>query len=167
MILEQKTLSPFEKILFFPTPLPIIGTFHNTDTTTFSLIKNLKNTLMVDTILLTKDFIYLKSTDSQTLEDLSLITISELDDFMSSNTPHIASIENLETKIKLILKLIIAPFLNKDGGDIEFSSVQDNTVFVKFLGKCNGCPYATRTLKERVEKNLVSYLPEIKKAELV
>ena len=102
MILEQKTLSPFEKILFFPTPLPIIGTFHNTDTTTFSLIKNLKNTLMVDTILLTKDFIYLKSTDSQTLEDLSLITISELDDFMSSNTPHIASIENLETKIKLI-----------------------------------------------------------------
>ncbi|MBR5598946.1 MAG: NifU family protein [Alphaproteobacteria bacterium] len=75
--------------------------------------------------------------------------------------------ENMTHKITKILKLIIAPFLNKDGGDIEFSSYENNTVYVKFLGKCNGCPYAARTLKERVEKNLVSYLPEVKKAELI
>ncbi len=167
MILEQKTLSPTEKILFFPTPIPLIGTFFSADSSAFELIENLKSTTLAKTILLTKDFIYLQAINSQSLEDLYLIAISELEDFISQKTSHIATSENLETKIKLILKLIIAPFLNKDGGDIEFHSVQDDTVFVKFLGKCNGCPYATRTLKEKVEKNLTSYIPEIKKASLV
>ena len=67
----------------------------------------------------------------------------------------------------MILKFIIAPFLNKDGGDIEFVSLSNNIVSVKFLGKCNGCPYAMRTLKERVEKNLIRYIPKIREAILV
>ena len=168
MIVEQKKLSPTEILLFASSKLPIIGCHHSKDTNNIpSIISNLKITELSEEILISSDFIYLKSTSIDTLEDLTLLAIAELDDFITTTSSPTLNTENTETKIILLLKTIVAPFLNKDGGDIEFVSYKNNIVSVKFLGKCNGCPYAARTLKERVEKNLIHYLPEIKEAILV
>ena len=36
---------------------------------------------------------------------------------------------------------------------------------VRLQGKCVGCPYAQRTLKDGVEKILKTYIPEVKAVE--
>lgn len=169
MQIERKQLNDKESILFFSNTLQIVGTLLVTKKVApeFGILENIFATQLADTILLTKDFLYLKSISSKDLQDLEMISLAELDDFTVSitsiNAPTINSIE----KIEIILKTIVAPFLQKDGGDIRLSQYKDNTVYVKFLGKCHGCPYAERTLKERVEKNLIRYLPEIKEVKLI
>lgn len=167
MIIEKKQLSPTNTILYFPTPLPIIGTYIQKDLEKPDLLKELDTQELSSSYLLTKDFIYLYSNNKENLEDLISLSISLLDELSISSPSIVAPQENLEEKIKLILKLVVAPFLNKDGGDIEFNSYQNDTVYVKFLGKCHSCPYAQKTLKEKVEKNLITYLPTITKAELI
>lgn len=170
MVIEQKNISSTETLLFFPEPLPIRGTFYHTAQTPepLSFLQNIADTKMAETILLTADFLYLQSTSPQTLDDLSSIALAETDDFITSQpTAQIASEQNTPQKICLILKTIVAPFLQKDGGDIEFVSFSNGIVSVHFLGKCHGCPYAEKTLKSRVEKNLIRYLPEVREAVLV
>ena len=164
MIIEQKQISPNQILLFFPTPLSIIGTISNQDNMDHFLCSPLKAS---KSYLLTKDFLYIEADTPNSLEDLILSSIIALDDYTTSPTQITAPATNQEAKIIKILKLIVSPFLNKDGGDVEFSHIINNTVYVKFLGKCNGCPYAQKTLTERVEKNLISYLPIIRKAELI
>lgn len=57
----------------------------------------------------------------------------------------------------------IRPFLNSDGGDIEFVSLSDNDeVFVRFRGACTGCSVNQMTLKSGVEHTIKKYLPNIK-----
>ena len=167
MMLEQKKISPTEALLYTSTPFPINGCVHSNDKNTITPISNLNNTLIAKELLLSSDFLYLKSDSPENIEDLVLLAISELDDFINSPKSSIINTENIELKIKLILKHIVAPFLKQDNGDIEFVSYKNDTVFVKFLGNCNGCPYATHTLKERVEKNLIRYIPTIKEAKLI
>lgn len=170
MVIEEKTLSPTETMLFFTSPLPIQGTFLHTQTTPENLpiINNIAELKSEKTLLLTSDFMYIESISPSVMENLKTIALAEIDDFSTTPT-HIqySPQANLPEKIKLILKTIVAPLLQKDGGDIEFVSYDKGIVSVHFLGKCHGCPYAEKTLKNRVEKNLTHYLPEIREAVLV
>lgn len=62
----------------------------------------------------------------------------------------------------------IRPFLQRDGGDIEFVEyTKDNVVRVRLQGACQGCPGAQMTLKMVVEQILRSEFPEIKAVESV
>ena len=46
----------------------------------------------------------------------------------------------MKEKIKAALEQI-RPFLQRDGGDVEFVDyTEDNIVLVKLLGHCAGCP---------------------------
>jgi Fe-S cluster biogenesis protein NfuA len=56
----------------------------------------------------------------------------------------------------------IRPFLQKDGGDIEFVEFVDGVVKVKLKGACGSCPMSTMTLKMGVEKQLKQEIPEVK-----
>ena len=57
----------------------------------------------------------------------------------------------------------VRPYLQSDGGDIEFIDVsEDMTVKVKLTGACHGCPYSMQTLKAGVEQALMKEVPEIK-----
>jgi len=65
------------------------------------------------------------------------------------------------------VKKVIAelrPFLQGDGGDIEFVSFDEKSgeVQVKLTGACSGCPMATVTLKQGVEAKLMEEIPEVK-----
>lgn len=47
------------------------------------------------------------------------------------------------------------PFLQRDGGDVEFVDVDDEgVVSVRLLGACDGCPIAVMTLKGYIESML-------------
>ena len=62
----------------------------------------------------------------------------------------------------------IRPFLQRDGGDIEFVELtEDMTVRVKLQGHCAGCPGAQMTIKGVVERILKESYPEIKAVEAV
>ncbi len=67
----------------------------------------------------------------------------------------------MENKIKEVLEQI-RPFLQRDGGDIDFVSYNEETkiVTVKLQGACAGCPGAQMTLKGIVENILKEALPE-------
>lgn len=56
----------------------------------------------------------------------------------------------------------IRPFLNQDGGDIELVNVEDDKVYVKLQGNCNGCPMSFSTMKLGVENTIKQFAPEIK-----
>jgi Fe-S cluster biogenesis protein NfuA len=72
---------------------------------------------------------------------------------------------NETTSIKdRVLKALerVRPYLQSDGGDIEFVDVSDDmTVKVKLTGACNGCPYSLQTLKAGVEQAIMKEVPEI------
>jgi Fe-S cluster biogenesis protein NfuA len=62
----------------------------------------------------------------------------------------------------------IRPYLQNDGGDIEFVELTDqNIVNVRLLGACGSCPYSTMTLKNGVENAMKRAIPEIKSVEAV
>jgi Fe-S cluster biogenesis protein NfuA len=57
----------------------------------------------------------------------------------------------------------VRPMLQRDGGDIELVSVEENgTVKVRLKGACGSCPMSTMTLKMGVEKMLKQEVPEVK-----
>ena len=56
----------------------------------------------------------------------------------------------------------IRPYLQQDGGDIEFVELtDDNIVNVELKGACGSCPYSLMTLKSGVETAVRKAIPEI------
>ena len=73
----------------------------------------------------------------------------------------------MEQKIKDALAQI-RPYLQRDGGDIEFVELtEDNVVKVRLQGHCAGCPGAQMTIKGVVERLLKESYPEIQGVEAV
>jgi Fe-S cluster biogenesis protein NfuA len=57
----------------------------------------------------------------------------------------------------------IRPYLQSDGGDIEFVEITDDLVIkVKLIGACETCPFSFHTLKAGVEIALRKEIPELK-----
>lgn len=170
MNVAQKNLSPTEALLYITPKLPLLGTFlfspENKDD--LPLLKSIAAADTAETLLLTSDFLYLKSRIPQSLEDLKLLAMAETDDYIIS-APKEKTAETTFTEIKtdILIKTIIAPFLQKDGGNLEREAYDNGVLKVRFLGKCQTCPYAQRTLKSHVEKNLQHYLPQIREVVLV
>lgn len=75
--------------------------------------------------------------------------------------------DQLTRKVKNVLEQI-RPYLQQDGGDIEFVSLtEDNIVNVQLQGACGSCPYSMMTLKGGVENAIKKAIPEIKSVEAV
>ena len=56
----------------------------------------------------------------------------------------------------------IRPYIQRDGGDMEFVSVDENgVVTVNLLGACIGCGLIDYTLKGGVEALLMDEIPEV------
>lgn len=56
----------------------------------------------------------------------------------------------------------VRPTLQADGGDVELVDVEDGIVSVRLVGACGGCPMATMTLKNGIERILKMQIPEVK-----
>ncbi len=75
--------------------------------------------------------------------------------------------QELETRVKNVIEQI-RPYLQQDGGDIEFVEItQDNTVNVRLTGACGSCPFSTMTLKNGVEQTMLKHVPEVKSVEAI
>ena len=54
------------------------------------------------------------------------------------------------------------PYIQADGGDIEYVGLEDGIAKVRLHGACCGCPHAAMTLQMGVERQLRELVPEIK-----
>ena len=70
------------------------------------------------------------------------------------------TLADIENQIKKELNRI-RPYLNAEGGDIEFVSFINGVVHFKMLGACMGCQALDYTLKDGVEALLVEVVPEV------
>ncbi len=55
----------------------------------------------------------------------------------------------------------IRPYINADGGDLEFVSYENHIVTVKFLGACAGCTQQDVTLNDGIKQWLMDEIDEI------
>lgn len=67
-----------------------------------------------------------------------------------------------ETK-ELIVQTLekVRPFINRDGGDVEFVDFIDGIVYVKMLGACEGCSLVDATISEGIEIILMDEVPGV------
>jgi Fe-S cluster biogenesis protein NfuA len=74
---------------------------------------------------------------------------------------------DLESKVKNVIEQI-RPYLQADGGDINFVELtNENIVNVELQGACGSCPFSRMTLKNGVEEAVRKALPEIKSVEAI
>lgn len=66
--------------------------------------------------------------------------------------------ENIEEQIKNVIHKL-RPYLQRDGGDIEYVDFKDGIVYVRMLGACAGCTMIDDTLKDGVEQILMEEVP--------
>jgi Fe-S cluster biogenesis protein NfuA len=65
----------------------------------------------------------------------------------------------MEEKIRAKLESLRV-MLQADGGDLEVASVEGPNVRLKLKGACGGCPHATMTIKQGIERILRKEIDE-------
>ena len=68
--------------------------------------------------------------------------------------------ENIEEQIKNVIHKL-RPYLQRDGGDIEYVDFKDGIDYVRMLGACAGCTMIDDTLKDGVEQILMEEVPGV------
>jgi Fe-S cluster biogenesis protein NfuA len=73
----------------------------------------------------------------------------------------------LEKKVRNVIEQI-RPYLQADGGDVEYVNMtEDKIVNLRLLGMCGNCPHSRMTLKNGIETAVIRAIPEIKAVESV
>ncbi|MBQ8472464.1 MAG: NifU family protein [Bacilli bacterium] len=72
----------------------------------------------------------------------------------------------MQEKIENVLDKI-RPYLQSDGGDIEFVKFDDGVCYLKFLGHCSTCPMMLMTLNDLVKDSLINEIDEIVDVKLI
>lgn len=74
--------------------------------------------------------------------------------------------ENIEQQIKETLDKI-RPFIQRDGGDIEFLSYLDGVVYIRMLGACANCVMQDETVSSGIEMILIDEVPGVTHVKVV
>ena len=73
----------------------------------------------------------------------------------------------VEQKVKNALGQI-RPYLQQDGGDVEYVDMTaEGVVIVRLTGHCGSCPHAMATLKQGIESALKKVIPDVKAVEKI
>ncbi len=71
--------------------------------------------------------------------------------------------------IELIQQIIeehVRPYIEMDGGSIEFVRLEDRVAYVRLAGACSSCPSSMVTLKGGVERHIRRRVPEVLSVEM-
>lgn len=61
----------------------------------------------------------------------------------------------------------IRPFIQRDGGDVEFLTFQDGIVYIKMLGACANCVAQDETVSSGIELILIDEVPGVTHVKVV
>lgn len=67
---------------------------------------------------------------------------------------------NIIEKIKEVLNSL-RPYLNMDGGDVEFIDYKEKIVYVKLTGACQACMFSDETIKNGIYETIKAEVDEI------
>ena len=73
---------------------------------------------------------------------------------------------NIEEQIKSALDKI-RPFIQRDGGDVEFLTYESGVVYIKMLGACANCVAQDETVSSGIEMILVDEVPGVVSVKVV
>ena len=131
----------------------------------------------IDAVFLGVGFVTITKSEERDWQKIRPGILADLTDFFNSNQPtilknaqatkEVKKISKIEKEIIDIINEKIRPAVAQDGGDIVFDKFEDNTVYLKLLGSCQGCPSATITLKQGIENMLKHYIPEVQSVEQI
>ena len=70
---------------------------------------------------------------------------------------------NEEETVRLIEATLdkIRPFLQRDGGDVDYIGFRDGIVYVTMVGACQGCSFAQEDISAGVEIILMEEVPGV------
>lgn len=70
----------------------------------------------------------------------------------------------MNNEIDKIIEVInqLKPFLNSEGGDIEFIKYDDGFVYVKLYGACMMCEYKDFTIQDNIFEAIKAEVPNVK-----
>ena len=68
--------------------------------------------------------------------------------------------EEVISKIKEVIEKV-RPYLQNDGGDVEFKKYENGIAYVKLVGACSSCPMAQITLNDSIEAAILEEVPEV------
>ena len=138
-------------------------------------IKSLLEFKGVELVLLSKNFLSVKKTDSVSWNELKPMIISHLNHYFENNSEPILNDKkepiNKDNEDETVSKIIevldtkIRPAVARDGGDIKFKSFENGVVKVELQGSCSGCPSSLMTLKQGVQNLLKHYVKEVNSVE--
>jgi len=72
-----------------------------------------------------------------------------------------------EERVRDLVEVLSSYVERYHGGAIEFVSYDGDTLQIKMLGSCVGCPLAAGTVHGWVEGNVRQFFPELKTVEAV
>ncbi len=128
-------------------------------------------------VLIGADSIAVTKTDDADWDRLKLQVMGVLVEHLSAGHPVVfapdvacssaAADDSVEGQIKSLIDTRVRPVVAQDGGDIVFDCYVDGIVYLKMKGACAGCPSATMTLKNGVERMLKAYIPQVQEVRQV
>lgn len=72
----------------------------------------------------------------------------------------VIEMSEIEKKIIEVLDKI-RPFLQSDGGNLEYVKFEDGNVYIRLSGACSHCSMIDYTIKDGIEATLVEEIPEV------
>ena len=179
MIQIETTPNPNSLKFLSEKTISAIGTeeFQKGKSTNLSndFIKSLLEFKGVELVLLSKNFLSVKKTDSVSWNELKPMIISHLNHYFENNSEPILNDKkepiNKDNEDETVSKIIevldtkIRPAVARDGGDIKFKSFENGVVKVELQGSCSGCPSSLMTLKQGVQNLLKHYVKEVNSVE--
>lgn len=66
----------------------------------------------------------------------------------------------IEKRVNEVLNRL-RPYLQNDGGDVEFKRYENGVVYVKLTGACSNCPLVDNTLEDGIEEAIINEVPEV------
>lgn len=67
--------------------------------------------------------------------------------------------EDQEKIIDIIMSL--RPYINMDGGDIEFIKYEENFVYIKLSGACADCGFIDSTIEDGILQTIKKEVPSV------
>ena len=156
---------------FVSRSFPVTGSVEFTDAKSLRrspLAENIFDLGGIASIVITPDCLSVTKEKNADWDNLKPQILAEIMDCLTKGEAPVTSREEKETATDDIVRNIIGlidarirPAIRNDGGDIVFRGFHNGIVYVELKGKCVGCPYSQRTLKDGVERLLKTYIKEV------
>lgn len=68
--------------------------------------------------------------------------------------------EEILVEINEVIQMI-RPYINRDGGDLEFVKFEEGIVYVRLSGACVGCAAMDSTMSDLIEDTMLERVPGV------